>query len=1198
MQHLQILDADDRGFQLFMVDQRAQLGLNQLRCSVSTIEVDGNKLSADARKIKVAGQLFLKNPGLLSGAGCLAHATKTDDGKILVAICNSNPNFALNVLSFDDAVAAQQNALADPSPRSEADYFSTIKQGRELLVEMSPGFAPTALQFSAVRDGDREIEVLVGNGKGELAEYSYRFLRGDSYMLSLSSKRLFNPSDDVQIFADSKIAANRRERINIDANRSEVLSSTDIVQFESNQPVSPLRGPVHKSAIHQIRGIANQLYSISETEILAWEFEDNRWLAKQRLFGQAGSLAALGVARVDDQVELYTVSNLVEGTSELRRWYPETSIYDATIRLGDFRQNNNRKIVAGAADKKPGSQASAIALDDGTIEYFSPKTGRLQIGRPADANLSSDLDAFSRDDLRNGKFAYFEDSQQLVMYSNSLGLLTWNRSDPDQTDPHRAVQAENIYRGASRNSSVFFSADSTGQNIVTSHPNRRNMLVLWQLRNGTEYVASELGPFQKTGTRNAAALEVVVEPAISPGGDVIAAVLRLRNSYQIQLIRAAPTQNPETLAIFDAEPKTNFRSVRFLNDRQLVVSEDSVTSGLERAVELVSLKYSDGGWRDERIPVPDGIVKRFRQIFVADVAEVKGELIFAGFGIEKPVPETDGSALVPDDADFQERTQNRQLIAWNAAGELLRRNMRYSRRIAPRLAGTTLLFMNADRSSGDSTLESIDLTDAKNKVHSIVLDSERAAEPAKRWHPCGSEHIVYGGDEWFCLVDRADHRLERKFKFSLANPARKVELAGESLVIQHQDNSISLVKLESIDDEKKMPQVRRLPGFYHYVSLSPAGSEIAVVKQIDNQVAIYKTDELLQQAQPAQPLAIAREATGLTWIRGEALLNLGIDTDGLDCLATASVADTSIDIGLWNPNNGNAIALHPNSSVFPLAVARSSRMKTFEFSAVSGSLAAIVWDADGNDRADIWKYILNPKTTVDEGESTISGQWILLEDKAVGTVESVHFSEVIDSEVASDQIAPRIVIGAEKEGSKSFKLYALELGTRIRPEHLLDLFVAEKLQQVDQLVGAQFTGDGKTLLTMTTEMAQVRLTDGWDQKKNDVNFSLRVRQLQTEIGETDFAQLEQLKKELQLRQQELQPSAELDELAEQLFEKSQLLAEANAELNVMMQELDKNEAKSRLSLEKQFRGDIDEISDEIREIEGKKAALVSERSEN
>ena len=273
-------------------------------------------------------------------------------------------------------------------------------------------------------------------------------------------------------------------------------------------------------------------------------------------------------------------------------------------------------------------------------------------------------------------------------------------------------------------------------------------------------------------------------------------------------------------------------------------------------------------------------------------------------------------------------------------------------------------------------------------------------------------------------------------------------------------------------------------------------------------------------------------------------------------------------------------------------------MKTFEFSAVSGSLAAIVWDADGNDRADIWKYILNPKTTVDEGESTISGQWILLEDKAVGTVESVHFSEVIDSEVASDQIAPRIVIGAEKEGSKSFKLYALELGTRIRPEHLLDLFVAEKLQQVDQLVGAQFTGDGKTLLTMTTEMAQVRLTDGWDQKKNDVNFSLRVRQLQTEIGETDFAQLEQLKKELQLRQQELQPSAELDELAEQLFEKSQLLAEANAELNVMMQELDKNEAKSRLSLEKQFRGDIDEISDEIREIEGKKAALVSERSEN
>jgi hypothetical protein len=167
-------------------------------------------------------------------------------------------------------------------------------------------------------------------------------------------------------------------------------------------------------------------------------------------------------------------------------------------------------------------------------------------------------------------------------------------------------------------------------------------------------------------------------------------------------------------------------------------------------------------------------------------------------------------------------------------------------------------------------------------------------------------------------------------------------------------------------------------------------------------------------------------------------------------------------------------------------------VQSFDFSNALGSLAALVWKTPGDadvsrPAAAIWKY-----ASTDESNSDVDNQkhiWVPV--KADGTIKAVHFSEVVDAAIDTGKVASRVaILRVPDENKKSVDLFAV-LPTRAGDfVEQMELLSVGEFQPIDDVVVVQFSGDGKTLVTMANNRVELHLSDGWDAKleKNDGEF--------------------------------------------------------------------------------------------------------------
>ena len=1164
-QHVKFLDATDKAFRLFMVDQRQTRGMNQFRCSVSDVSIGDGRLFAKVEKTKAAGQLFKKEPGLLQGSRCLATADVNQDGEIQVALINSFPKFSLLTFSFDRAVR-QQNRLAKAYRGKESSYFDSMNRSRVQLDAIASEFAPTSLCF--VRDEAKRLHLMVGNGKGEMAAIRFRDSADNGFMLLAEEKSLLTASDAFAIRRDAKILSGETEQVIVDRNRLQHVKTID-----SQRRPNPSRA-VHKTAVRKIEKFDNRFVSTSESETLVWQFQENKPIVTRQLFGQNGNVADVIVTTTAKQSEIYTLSNLSDGENELRRWSPDSTYHRASIRLSDFRSAGvSKKIVSGTADQQVNSNAIAMAFDDGSVEYFSPKTGRMQLMNANRVN-SSDL-KLTQNDFRSGRFEYFVDRNQLVMYSNSAGLLIWNLDDSDQTIPTQPQQPKQWFKRAAKNPTVFFSSDRTGENLVSSHPTRRDKILVWRRDEDREFLARELGPFTKQRAASTSGVEVVVQPEISPDGQTIAVVLRLRNAYQVQLLDNSSPSEVKVDQIFNSPSRTSFRSIQFFDDDRIFLSEDRVKRGVDRQLGVVELHRKSDEWQERSISLPANLEKNFRQLSISHIGGSSDNPDFTGFGIERVGKELSEAYASTSKSSCHDTANSRQLLVWNGSGVIFRRSLPFSRRIEPKIDGQTLRYMVSGTQTGEASLSQRLFDDPAANEVLYSLRQESSGSAAKRWQLLQGDRIVYIGKDWFRLARQVKGDFIDQFGFSLTNPAANIEMSGETLVLHHQDHSSSLIKVDTTQPETKS-SVIRLRGLKSFVSLSPDGTKLAALESAGD-LSLYRVAQL-KRGDERPVFQLKQELLAMTWIRAAAARNLGVQNVVGDCLVTLSSRDAGLKLNFWT-ESGKALPVSAAVSQLGLERPRGEKVKSFDIAGVSGKFISIVWNTMETDRADIYRFapVGNPR----QGKPTAAA-WFLIDDSKVGKIESVDFSEPIAAGIDGDNVATRIVIGSENDGSKSFKLYGLELGIQFSTKPLMALFTSDKLQQVDQIVGAQFSGDGKSLLTMTADLAQLRLSAGWDVEKQDVDFKDRIENFQVALARPDksLEQLNRIQEELEQKKQLAKSESTRVKDLKALKDQSK---QAQLDLKAWIQERSTFLSKNKEALLLQFQSEEQEGIDLLRE---------------
>ena len=222
VQHVEILDASDEHIRLFMVDQRVPTGVNQIRCSLLDLDTDQNQLDGSVTKAKVPGQLFLKAPGLLTSAGCLATATQSSDGDVIVAIANSSPKFGVMAFSLDAADELLNSQAMMSDIKESKNYFTQMKNERILLDTLSLDFAPTALQLFESDSGN--IQLLAGNGKGEITNLTFQPSSKNRFMLSATNSQMLQPNkNDLDRQHQAQLANSRPRKLHIFPQHNECI---------------------------------------------------------------------------------------------------------------------------------------------------------------------------------------------------------------------------------------------------------------------------------------------------------------------------------------------------------------------------------------------------------------------------------------------------------------------------------------------------------------------------------------------------------------------------------------------------------------------------------------------------------------------------------------------------------------------------------------------------------------------------------------------------------------------------------------------------------------------------------------------------------------------------------------------------------------------------------------------------------------
>lgn len=1110
-QYVQFLETDDESIKLFLVDRRVRLGVSQFRCSSMELNPKTLELRSRIKKTKVTGQVFRTNPGLLTNAGCLVSATTAPNGETIVAISNSQRQYGVVAFSLDRADAVQSQVKTNNTARSDRSFLNAMNASRQDLREFSSGFTPTAINIAASSNGS--YQVLIGSGKGEIVSLDYQPTSSRSALLGLVKANWLSPkmkaASGIQ-FVDASFIRPVLSQVVVRRARDQWFANVkpNISKLKMDrQPAA------HNSVVRSIVAIGEQIFTSSETELLAWSRSQQGFEVTSRLFGQQGNLATSDIATANCKTKIMAISNLSDGRAQIFSWVPQGNNHRASIVLDNFRSgtNNVRKIVEGAADSKTGSESIVLAFDDGTFRFFDPSIGQFDIDAPQQELNQSGLRSLSPSDFRNGQFSYFSESNSLVMYSNSAGLLSWQINDESQTEPIRHSVGNQLFRGKVANTSNFLSSDSTGKNIVTSHPVRRDQVLLWQRNTDNRYVVTELDPFNTNDNSavDSNRLNIAVESAISPDGNHIACVARYRNAYQVRVMRNS--NHRQIVSSYDSDRRTNFRSLHFLNDQRILISQDQSASGRRtgRTTSLIEFVSSGNDWQEQTVELPKEVDIQFEQLTVSDATLINGKLYYTGFGIPKK-----SSA-----ANKEPTNGERRLICWNETGVRYERQLPFSRRISPRFDGDTLAYLVQKTAGSPSQLESVNIVQDNASTLKPTVLKLNAARPVRSWAQGGPDKVVAIGSDWFYLADtgRTD---SPAFSYSLTNAARRMELAGNQLLIHHRDDSVTLATL---DKQQRRYELKRLEGLHSSVSISPDGAQVATVSRKNNEVKILPTGDARGPFSigPTKPLAV-------TWVRSDVLkikinelkpnVNNGnavklLSLDEPYVLATLSHSESpggTLQLDFWQ--NGKRIKLPKSLATLKLPKPRNEAdVESFEISNASGELVSVVWKLDSDDRANVWKW-----TNTDD--PTPAKRWFSVDLKDLGRIESVDFSEVVDPNIAANQIAPRIVISNNNSGGKSIRLYALDLDLQYSTRLLLDLFVTDKLQTVDELVGARFSGDGKTLLTMTTDRANLRMSDGWNLPRRGTQFDQQIREFQSTLNsmkvETVQAEINDLQNQL------------------------------------------------------------------------------------
>ena len=1178
VRHLEFVGSATEAMSLFVVDQRSATGLNQFRCSVLDLQLPPRqgRLVSRVRKAKLPGQLFLKNPGQLLEAGCLASACSTADGDVLAAVASSDPDYRVSLVSMNAADAALNDLDNLEADEFAAQYAQEIQSNQIRLANLSVDFAPTAITLKVSQENVPSM--LIGNGKGDLAEVEYLKISAEQIALRPRDGRILKfEKDSTGSLSQIALhqAATPNQEFAVSPRAAFVSTNASVGAAEQPELIGPTFS-AHKSVVRDIHFSGDTALSASESEIIVLADTDQGWSAVKTLFGQSGEIASFAAFKRQG-TGLYSISNLADQQVELRRWQPDSVSHDAVIKLGQFKTPGGmaKRMVAGTADAATHSQAIAFAFDDGSVEYYEPKSGRKEFSRPAQSILDPNVNKISPSDFNVAKFKLVDDRGQLLMYTNSAGMVSWNLQNNRQPDPVRLFTEKDLFSGPPENSTTYFSADLAGDRIVTSHPKFHDRFLLWRHIKAGQYGVAEVGPLKKTGTESLPGINSKLQPMVSPDGRTIACVIRLRNTYEVQIFRLGVGNQLQLAGKYTAGSLTNFMSMHFADNDQITVVHDQATVGGDNQNSLVQLSSGNGVWRPQELSLPKQLSDNYDRLSVNDVAVVNGVRYYVGFGMEVGKPDANATD------EFVSTDATRQLLVWNEGGKVLSRDVSFSRRIAPKIVdGKLQYFVGAERSGGGYIqIESLDQAGGGRQVkNGQAIGIDTVTRPARRWQALGSDKIIVSGKDWFHVVDLGQNQPNVELAFTIENPARQVHLSGNTIFVLHQDASLSRLAVDTDD-------VKRFDGFYRSIALSPSGTFLALANKDQNRVRIVSTAADGNKAEAN----FESESFAMVWLPKTAVQFLQIDQQQWtsEVLVTASLVDDAVRLAFFN-SDGQHIPVDDSYQVLPLLKKRALKhFKSLSMSTSTGKFISVVWDDDQDDNADIWRYSpneagLDENLNAKQAEAKGPHAWFKVNVSQLGIIDSVSFSEVNSTK---DVGAARIVIASDNGGSKSVRLYGLGLGIEFETKPLLDLFVADKLQRVDELVGAVFSGDGKTLLTMTADRAQLRLTSGWNIEKRDADFDKRIREFNIayEVGSSGDLQSQWQATKQQLDALEL--PASISQLAQQKQAAQSDLNAAEDVLQQMQTDLSDNQDKIRNSKRSVVQEEIASIKSRIEQID-------------
>ena len=937
----------------------------------------------------------------------------------------SNPGLLSETDCIVDATVNGTSLLVAISanfPQFGVCVFDLAKaaEARDSVVEMRTyskvlDGAPTSLLLTGA--GTDEIKLLVGSGSGQISRYSCTSATGCA--LSLRKDFVFNG---------------------------------------------------HRTPIRRLVATRDTtLVSASKTEIIQWDLETGDNL--QQFFGHRGAIADLSVRDTGNGPELTSFANLkTKNSSEMRVWKTQTTEHEPMI-----ERKFNRSIKTAAIDQMPGSNASAIAFDDGELRY---KNGTNQFAIPNPSrNSLPDID------FRVSEFNLFED-RWLTIFSNEHGLLVWDIGNANQVTPSRP-SAELFNDRRSSNGETHLAASNDGKLLVTSHPSQSDKLMVWRRENSDGiYSGSPTNSFTKSGRSASRLLKRSIEPFVSPDGKFIAVVVRLRNTFQLQVYETDAIGQANANAIYQSTTESNskFRGLFFAEDSShlVFIKEGSVQysprlSQSRSTKKLVKIVLGAGG-EDQQLSIPSVINEEYGQFSVVDYSQNGGgQFLCVGS---------------PRNSAAKDQVSKRDLIVFSQDKILDQRPIRFSRKLNAELADSTVKYLETGTDS-QSRIVKYRINSEGNQDWKVAdaqqwnWNLSRAADAVSvaKWQAAGNHAVVAGRDS-IAVYSLADHTLARKFGLSTKNAAKSLQLASRSLLVHHPDNTISLIQL----GETATSSTIRLAGRFRAATLTPDGSQLATINPLGSNMEIFDCQQLF--AGNKKPIRVLKtnvgETISATWVSPQVVKKLAGTSVNANQLACVTRDKGKLTFQLLDPKTAKLLT----SMQLETNDVRLESAKNIQLARNSGSILGILWDSNRLSNCDLWELA----TTEDGGTGM---HWVHVNvSKALKSKRCTALTIGEPQLTANNDSATRVAIASETTATggateNAVNVYLVQLAdltnkNAIDVENQRDLTAVTSVGQfepVQKLTSVAFSSDGKTLLTANIRGVTEWQSSGWDIKK-------------------------------------------------------------------------------------------------------------------